>query len=192
MDSAPPFERKKSPELYVQPATTPRSSALCDLSPVCNYLNRNSWMKSDSCRGDDRRSLRNVAPSLPVPYHVKNYFSRNEFRLLHYLIRCGPRPGFLSLKFLSNSATFRKRARPTRRDATRRYDRNGFSCLSTAHDRRSYRVAIHAAGFLTIAWKNFDRCRRMRFIPFLILPGINCYKFDSNRALRISRIIFRH
>lgn len=120
MDSAPPFERKKSPELYVQPATTPRSSALCDLSPVCNYLNRNSWMKSDSCRGDDRRSLRNVAPSLPVPYHVKNYFSRNEFRLLHYLIRCGPRPGFLSLKFLSNSATFRKRARPTRRDATLR------------------------------------------------------------------------
>lgn len=43
---------------YVQPATTPpSSSALCDLSPdVCDYLNRNSWIKSDPCRGDDRRS----------------------------------------------------------------------------------------------------------------------------------------
>lgn len=116
MDSAPPFERKKrAPELYVQPATTPRASALCDPSPVCDYLSRNSWMKSDPCRGDDRRSLRDVVTG-QCRYHVRKLFlERTSFDRL-FRSGCARLPTAPPLLgFLPNSAAFRKRARSTAR-----------------------------------------------------------------------------
>lgn len=104
-----------------------------------------------------------ATPSPPMPVSCQELFLEERVSIaIHYLIRCARLPtSQISLRLGSVSKT--------RKDRRWRCDGNGFSCLSIAYDRRSYRVAIHAAGFLTIVWKNFDRCRRMRFIPFDIL-----------------------
>jgi len=112
-------------------------------------------MKSDPYCGDDRRA---VNDAVTVNADIRNYFWGNKFWLLHHSMR--------SASYVSDFSRTRQRFENAQ---DRRYDGNEFSCLSTAYDWRSYRVAIYTAGFWTIVWKNFDRCRRMRFIPFDIL-----------------------
>lgn len=101
-----------------------------------------------------------ATPSPPVPVSCQELFL--EKRVSIATLFDSMRPATYFSDFSQTRQLF-ENAQDRQRDG------NGFSCLSTAHDRRSYRVAIHAAGFLTIAWKNFDRCRRMRFILFDIL-----------------------
>lgn len=51
MDSAPPYEKKEIVCAACNNSALYRSfSLLLYLSPVCDYLSRNSWMKGDPCR----------------------------------------------------------------------------------------------------------------------------------------------
>lgn len=83
------------------------SSALCDLSPVCDYLSRNSWMKSDPVAV----AMISATPSPPMPLSCQELFLENRVSIA--MLFDSMRPASLLLGFLSNSVTFRKRARST-------------------------------------------------------------------------------
>lgn len=112
-------------------------SLLLYLSPVCDYLSRNSWMKGDLCRAATTIVARCATPVANADTLCQKLFL--EKRVSRSLFDSTRSPPYLS----PTRTQFRKRARPTQR-----CDRN--KLLLLVNRARFYRVAIHAAGILII------------------------------------------
>lgn len=131
--------------LCVQPATTPRSLSLSlsfsfflflYLSPVCDYLSKNSWMKGDLCRAATTIVARCATP---VPNAVWHIVSEIIFRETSFDRRSIRRDALASLLISGSNAISKTISR-----ATQRCDRNKFLRSSIVHDCIAWQFAQQA------------------------------------------------